>query len=137
MLVAIYVPPGDVDDGVAAVMRDLEAAVREGSLPADQTLGHEVLRITRERIRRIVLSPEFDPERLVHHADGGRAVAEILHRMDAPDREILRRTCVEGSTPEEIAESDGCTVDEVCQRKKHALDQFLLIYSRLDHLRPL
>jgi RNA polymerase sigma-70 factor (ECF subfamily) len=80
---------------------------------------------------RIGLAEPPTPEALSAAASDARAVEKILERMSPKKRAVFALFELEGLSGEEIAEREGCPLNTVWSRLRHAREDFCRIGSKM------
>jgi len=81
--------------------------------------------------QRIGLAGPPTPEDVSSAASDARAVEQILERLSPKKRAVFALFELEGLSGEEIAEREGCPVNTVWSRLRHAREDFCRIGSKM------
>ncbi len=81
--------------------------------------------------QRVGLGEPPTPESLSAAASDARAVEQILERMSPKKRAVFALFELEGLSGEEIAEREGCPLNTVWSRLRHAREEFCRIANRM------
>lgn len=87
-----------------------------------------------EMAQRIGLASPMPPEALSAAASDARAVEMILQRLSPKKRAVFALFELEGLSGEEIAEREGCPINTVWSRLRHARKDFRRIGTKMDLL---
>lgn len=84
-----------------------------------------------EMVERMGLASPPTPEAVSSAASDARAVERILERLSPKKRAVFALFELEGLSGEEIAEREGCPLNTVWSRLRHARDDFSRIGSKM------
>jgi RNA polymerase sigma-70 factor (ECF subfamily) len=79
-----------------------------------------------------VLAPDGSPQLLAERADDARRLRELLERLPAAQREVIRQRVYEGKRFREIADTLGCPLNTALARMHEGLKRLRLLWEQ-DH----